>query len=170
MLKWFYVSSNENSDFEIMKILLKYIAYYEQSDWPTWDFYFFRHSSFHHLVYYLNRIYHIIIYLWYQVTQMWPAMTFRSDILMWKQCSRGNQVRDFILMWIRNISPSLYLIVYLTTLSLWVATNNILGYKTPLFVLDFSQYVRMELTQCIRYAEIENRTVRLHFRIFATRI
>ena len=92
------------------------------------------------------------------------------DIPMRKQIIKGEQVRDLILIWLRNISHPPYLISYLTTLSLCVATNNILGYKTPLFVLDFSQYVRMELTQCIRYAEIENRTIRLYLRMFATRI
>lgn len=63
----------------------------------------------------------------------------------------------------KYLSPPPCLKLYLTTLSLCVATNNILGYKTPLFVSDFSQYVRMELTQCIRYAEIENKTFPLYF-------
>ena len=76
-------------------------------------------------------------------------------------------MRNLILIGMRNISTPPFLKLYITTVSLCVATNNILGYNTPLFVLDLSQYVRMELTQCIRYAEIENKTIFLLL-IFST--
>jgi len=93
-----------------------------------------------------------------------------SEIPTRKQISKEKQVRDLILISMGNISPPPFLKLYITTVSLCVATNNILGYKTPLFVLDFSQYVRMELTQCLRYAEIENKTFPLYFCIFSTHI